>query len=165
MTTNVLSHPIPDPDYDDTTDHPGLLTGEPPIEFTRHPTEPLAAGDHDPRPAATLLDHRTRARTVSLEAAGPGAYLSLLDAGAMRLIPLTGRVMHIGRGIGADVRLEDLRVSRHHAIIVRHGHGTRLLDNHSAAGTHVNGRRIEATNLRDGDVIELGPVPMRFLNL
>jgi FHA domain len=134
-------------------------------DLDRFATEPLDVIDHDLRADVTLLDHRTRRRTISPHDAGRGVYLSILDAGQTRLLPLPAKVLHIGRGIDSDVRLADLRVSRSHAIIVRHDHGTRLIDNRSATGTFVNGRRVQATNLQDGDVIELGPVPMRFLEL
>jgi pSer/pThr/pTyr-binding forkhead associated (FHA) protein len=56
-------------------------------------------------------------------------------------------------------------VSRTHAIVVRHGHHTRLLDNRSANGTFVNGRRIVATNISDGDVIRLGSVVMTYVRI
>ena len=72
---------------------------------------------------------------------------------------------HIGRGLSSDVRIEEQRVSRSHAILVRHGQTTRLLDNRSANGTFVNGRRIVATNIADGDVIRIGPVVMTYLQV
>ena len=56
-------------------------------------------------------------------------------------------------------------MSRSHAILVRHGHATRLLDNRSANGTFVNGRQIIATNIADGDVIRLGPVVMTYVQV
>ena len=80
-------------------------------------------------------------------------------------MPIDSNVTHIGRGLTADVRIEEQRVSRSHAILVRHGHHTRLLDNRSANGTFVNGRRIVATNITDGDVIRLGPVVMTYLQV
>jgi len=61
--------------------------------------------------------------------------------------------------------IEEQRVSRTHAILVRHGHHTRLLDNRSANGTFVNGRRIIATNITDGDLIRVGPVVMTYLQV
>jgi pSer/pThr/pTyr-binding forkhead associated (FHA) protein len=56
-------------------------------------------------------------------------------------------------------------VSRSHAILVRHGHNARLLDNRSANGTFVNGRQIIATNIADGDVIRIGPVVMTYIQV
>ena len=75
------------------------------------------------------------------------------------------KITHIGRGLAAHVRFEDQRVSRDHAIIVRHGRFARLLDNRSANGTFVNGRRVVVTNLQDGDVIRVGPIAVQYVEL
>jgi pSer/pThr/pTyr-binding forkhead associated (FHA) protein len=41
----------------------------------------------------------------------------------------------------------------------------RVLDNRSSNGTFVNGRRIVATEIRDGDVIRLGPLAMQYVEI
>jgi hypothetical protein len=122
-------------------------------------TAPLQAPDTDPiLDSLALLDHRTRSRAIPRRVAPFGHYLAFGQEGAEWLVPLDVRVIHIGRGLTADVRIEEQRVSRTHAILVRHGHHTRLLDNRSANGTFVNGRRIIAVNIADGDVIRIGAV-------
>ena len=83
----------------------------------------------------------------------------------VRLLAIDRDVTHIGRGTSAEVRLAEQRVSRDHAILVRHGRSFRLLDNRSSNGTFVNGRRIVATNIGDGDVLEIGPVFVRFVEV
>jgi pSer/pThr/pTyr-binding forkhead associated (FHA) protein len=50
-----------------------------------------------------------------------------------------------------------------HAILVRHGRHMRVLDNRSSNGTYVNGRRIIATSLEDGDVLRIGALAMRYV--
>ena len=117
------------------------------------------------RDSFRLLDHRTRGQAIPLRLAPFGHYLAFADDGAEWLVPIEARVTHIGRGLTADVRVEEQRVSRTHAILVRHGHHTRLLDNRSANGTFVNGRPIFATNITDGDVIRLGPVVATYLQV
>jgi pSer/pThr/pTyr-binding forkhead associated (FHA) protein len=95
--------------------------------------------------------------------ARPGAYLAIEDAGGEPLLlPLTAPVTHVGRAATADLRIEERRISRHHAIVVRHGRTARLLDNRSANGTSLNGRPILASNLEDGDVIRIGPVVLQY---
>ena len=129
-------------------------------------TAPLQAPDTEPvLDSFPLLDHRTRSRAISRRLAPFGHYLAFADNGTEWLVPLASKVMHIGRGLTSDVRIEEQRVSRSHAILVRHGHGTRLLDNRSANGTFVNGRPIIATNIADGDVIRIGPVVMTYLQV
>lgn len=129
-------------------------------------TAPLQADAIEPiRDSLPLLDHRTRGRAIASRLAPFGHYLALSEDGVEWLLPLDQKITHIGRGLASDLRVEDQRVSRNHAIVVRHGHSTRLLDNRSAHGTFVNGRRIIATNINHGDVIRLGPVVMTYVRI
>jgi len=129
-------------------------------------TTPLEASPTEPvLDSLSLLDHRTRSQAISRRLAPFGHYLAFADHGTEWLVPLESKVTHIGRGLTSDVRIEEQRVSRSHAILVRHGHHTRLLDNRSANGTFVNGRQIIATNITDGDVIRLGSVVMTYLQV
>lgn len=115
--------------------------------------------------ALPLLDHSLRNRTIEPRHALRGPHLALNDGDEVRLLPLGQDITHLGRGTTAHVRFAEHRVSRDHAILVRHGCYFRLLDNRSANGTFVNGRRVVATGVRDGDVIELGPVWLRFVEV
>jgi FHA domain len=129
-------------------------------------TAPLEAGAIEPiLDSLALLEHRTRSRAISRRLAPFGHYLAFADNGSEWLVPLDAKVTHIGRGLTSDVRIEEQRVSRSHAILVRHGHTTRLLDNRSANGTFVNGRQVIAANIADGDVIRLGPVVMTYVQV
>ena len=56
-------------------------------------------------------------------------------------------------------------MSRTHALVVLHGRVVRVLDNRSTAGTYVNGRRVVATNIQDGDVIRVGPIVMQYMEI
>jgi FHA domain-containing protein len=112
-----------------------------------------------------LLDHRLYARTIEPRHALRGSYLALHHGDKTRLLPVNQDITHLGRGSFAEVRFEDHRVSRDHAILVRHGRYFRLLDNRSANGTFVNGRQTVATTIASGDVIELGPVRLEFVEI
>jgi pSer/pThr/pTyr-binding forkhead associated (FHA) protein len=72
-------------------------------------------------------------------------------------------VTHIGRGLAADLRLDENSVSRRHAMVVRDGSEARILDDRSSNGTIVNGRRVDQATLDDGDVVKLGRVTLRYL--
>jgi hypothetical protein len=115
--------------------------------------------------ALPLIDHRARRRAVPAEQAPPGRYLELTDGDDTMLVSLEREVTHIGRGFTADVRLEEHRVSRRHAILVQRGALVRLLDDRSANGTYVNGRRIIESELRNGDVVLIGPVALRYVEI
>ncbi len=112
-----------------------------------------------------LLDNRTSDRLVTPRVARRGPHLALQHDGETWLVPLEAKITHIGRGLTAHIRFEDQRVSRDHAIIVRHGRFARVLDNRSAHGTYLNGRRVIATNVNDGDVLRFGPVPVQYVEV
>lgn len=115
--------------------------------------------------ALALLDYRERRRAVPAECAPPGRYLAFEGAAETMLIALSGPVTHIGRGLVADVRVEHPRVARLHAIVVQHADCARALAGRSGEGLLVNGRRVAATALRDGDVIGVGPITIRFVEI
>jgi pSer/pThr/pTyr-binding forkhead associated (FHA) protein len=79
-----------------------------------------------------------------------------------RELPLTGPVTRIGRSLTADIELEDLSVSRRHALIVVEGDAVHLLDEGSRNGTWLNGHRVRRSLLRDGDTIVLGTAQLRY---
>jgi FHA domain len=134
------------------------------LEVPAGTTEPLEpVGTETELDALALLDHRLRARTLPPELALRGAHLGLREGEEVRLLRLDQEITHIGRGGGAEIRFDDHRVSRDHAILIRHGRYFRLLDNRSANGTYVNGRQISATNLSGGDTIEIGPLRLQFV--
>jgi hypothetical protein len=92
----------------------------------------------------------------------PGRYL-LADRGDA--FALDDEVTHLGRGLDADVRLDDHTVSARHAIIVSRRGGLRILDDRSTNGTIVNGRRVDEAELHDGDVVVLGRVVLTYRDL
>jgi len=73
--------------------------------------------------------------------------------------------MHVGRGLTADLHLDEASVSRRHAILVNRKSSTQVLDDRSSNGTFVNGRRISQAELRNGDVLVLGRVLLRYLEV
>ena len=111
---------------------------------------------------AGVLGHGARRESLAYARPGPGRYLAIEDGDVTRLVALRQRVTHLGRGFSADLRLEDQSVSRRHAVVVDDGHGTRILDDRSANGTFVNGRRVTEAPLHDRDVIRLGRIALIY---
>jgi pSer/pThr/pTyr-binding forkhead associated (FHA) protein len=95
----------------------------------------------------------------------PGRYLAVEDGGARQLLALARPITHIGRGFVADLQLEDAGVSRRHAIVTQRRGRARILDDRSANGTFVNGRRVVEAELHDGDVIVLGNVVLQYVDV
>lgn len=82
------------------------------------------------------------------------------------MIPLRGEVTTVGRGLAADVRLDDPSVSRLHAEIVRRGPYYYVADlGLSRNGTRVNGRPVARRVLDDGDVLSFGSARCRMEGL
>jgi len=111
------------------------------------------------------LDERVRSRAAAASPAEPGRYIEVQGREQTLLIPLGREVMHIGRGLSADLHIDDNSVSRRHAILVPRPSGPRILDDRSSNGTFVNGRRIQQVDLRSGDVVVIGRVVLRYLDV
>jgi pSer/pThr/pTyr-binding forkhead associated (FHA) protein len=92
-----------------------------------------------------------------------GRYLVFEDGDSLQVVQLTDGIVTVGRRIGAGVFLDDVTVSRRHALIVRRDAGTVILDDRSLNGVIVNGRRVDEAVLSDGDVILLGRARATYL--
>ncbi|HWI21023.1 MAG TPA: FHA domain-containing protein [Baekduia sp.] len=77
--------------------------------------------------------------------------------------PLEAERTTIGRRPDAEVFLDDITVSRDHALIVRRSDGFYLDDLGSLNGTYVNRSRIESHRLDDGDELQVGKYKLTFL--
>ena len=76
---------------------------------------------------------------------------------------LTGERNTIGRSPEAEVFLDDVTVSRNHALLVRRRDGLYIDDLGSLNGTYVNRRRIESHRLQDGDELQVGKYKLTYL--
>ena len=86
-----------------------------------------------------------------------GIHLTLLANGHPdQEIYFDGERAAIGSGPEADIRLTGSRVSPLHAIITRSGGAFWLQDAGSAWGTFVNGWRVQAVALQEGDRVGVG---------
>ena len=108
------------------------------------------------------MSSRDRQRARASETRELGRYLQVQGPDGSLAIPLDSGVVHVGRGLTADLYLDHRSISRRHAIIIPRGSGHRILDDRSLNGTFVNGRRIEQADLRDGDVITVGQCGARL---
>jgi pSer/pThr/pTyr-binding forkhead associated (FHA) protein/tetratricopeptide (TPR) repeat protein len=78
-------------------------------------------------------------------------------------IPLQAYELSFGRSAKADVVINDEKLSRIHAKIIRFGTGYRIIDLNSHNGTRVNGVRILEHPLSSYDIIEFGNTKIKFL--
>jgi pSer/pThr/pTyr-binding forkhead associated (FHA) protein len=126
---------------------------------------PTVPGKTERFDAIACLDERVRHEAIADAPTEPGRYLEVQGPERSLTITLAGGAVRIGRGLAADLRLDDSSVSRRHAILVPRASGARILDDRSSNGTYVNGRRVQQAELRSGDVIVVGRVVLRYLEV
>src|SRR3954447_26555035 len=98
--------------------------------------------------------------------AGQGAAL-VIGAGCCRVgesFPLNADRMTIGRRPDSDIFLDDVTVSRDHALLVRRSGDYYLDDLGSLNGTYVNRHRIESHRLEDGDELQVGKFKLTYIS-
>ena len=77
---------------------------------------------------------------------------------------LQGDRLTIGRRPDSDIFLDDVTVSRDHAVLVHRGHEYHLDDMGSLNGTYVNRRRIDSHRLKDGDELQIGKYKLAYFS-
>jgi len=76
-------------------------------------------------------------------------------------LPESGRFL-AGRGLQADLVIEDLMVSRIHFEISCSPDGFLIEDQKSRNGTYLNGERIKQARLKPGDIVQVGDARLEF---
>jgi len=102
---------------------------------------------------------------IEEEVEDAGAALVIRSGGgrAGESFQIQGNRMSIGRTPDAGVFLDDVTVSRNHALLVRRDDGIYIDDLGSLNGSYVNRRRIESHRLVDGDEIQIGKYKLSYL--
>ena len=116
--------------------------------------------------AAYQLDDSGELRPVDIdEVAADGATLAIRSGGgrAGEVFEVKGDRTQIGRSPEAEVFLDDVTVSRNHALLVRRRDGLYIDDLGSLNGTYVNRRRIESHKLANGDELQVGKYKLTYL--
>lgn len=84
-------------------------------------------------------------------------------SGEAHEVELPGTLAVLGRDPGSDLVLNDVKCSRRHAVVEAGADGLIIRDTDSANGIFVNGRKVERSRLRDGDVVRVGEITLRVL--
>jgi hypothetical protein len=104
---------------------------------------------------------------IELEDVVAGGAALVIRAGGGRAgesFPLEGDRLTIGRRPESDIFLDDVTVSRDHAVLVRRGGEYHLDDCGSLNGTYVNRSRIESHRLTDGDELQIGKYKLAYFS-
>ena len=128
-----------------------LVKDEPGSETTMSYT-PEEGGDDAP---VTLEDLGTEGPALVVRSGGGRAGEHFLPQGERTTI---------GRSPDCDIFLDDVTVSRKHAVLVRRDDGLFIEDEGSLNGTFLNRRRIEEpARLENGDELQIGKYKLTFL--
>jgi pSer/pThr/pTyr-binding forkhead associated (FHA) protein len=133
---------------------------------------PVAEGVHECDRCGFKLVGSTEAIDIPL-ASDSGSISPRVGCGKPRLTltkgPLKGEVFGlesfpvvIGREPSCDLFLNNMTVSREHAIIEREGETIIVRDNGSLNGTWLDGKIVEQGELVDGSLLQIGTFSMRF---
>jgi len=74
-----------------------------------------------------------------------------------------GEKTTIGRHPASDIFLDDITVSRNHALLMTRDDGFYIQDQGSLNGTYVNHVRVETQKLTDGDQVQIGKYKLTFI--
>jgi len=72
------------------------------------------------------------------------------------------QVLNIGRSSESDILLDDITVSRHHAVIEKKDSAYIIKDLESLNGTYINGNIVNEKELSNGDRIQIGKYVFLF---
>jgi type II secretory pathway predicted ATPase ExeA len=119
--------------------------------------------EHPPKPLSTRPDDPKFDQDDASARSGPLLFLTR-NGETLRKIRFDGPRVLIGRSGHNDINIDSKFVSRHHALLVRHGDATLLMDLNSANGTFVNSRRISNQVLANEDVVTIGDYGLKFVD-
>jgi FHA domain/zinc-ribbon domain len=129
-----------------------LLVHDPASEGDTTMTFTPDEGEED---AAPIVDELT--------AEGPALVVRSGGGRAGEHFTPTGERTSIGRSPDCDIFLDDVTVSRKHAVLLADDARFTIEDQGSLNGTYVNRRRIESAPLNDGDEVQIGKYRLTFL--
>jgi FHA domain len=128
---------------------------------------PRGDGSGEPVTATYRIDETGELVPIELDEVTAHGPALVIRAGGGRVgesFAVDGERMSIGRRPDAEVFLDDVTVSRDHAVIVHRASDYYLDDCGSLNGTYVNRKRIESHRLTDGDELQVGKYKLAFLS-
>jgi len=94
---------------------------------------------------------------------GPALVVRSGGGRAGETFPLEAERTTIGRSPDCEIFLDDVTVSRKHAVLARNSDGLHIEDLGSLNGTFLNRKRIDNGVLSDGDELQIGKYRLTFL--
>ncbi len=119
----------------------------------------------EPVTATYRIDETGELVPVDIEkvtARGPALVIRAGGGREGESFPVEGERMSIGRRPDSEVFLDDVTVSRDHALLIRRSDDWYLDDCGSLNGTYVNRARIESRRLEEADELQIGKYKLTF---
>jgi pSer/pThr/pTyr-binding forkhead associated (FHA) protein len=111
-------------------------------------------------------DEQTAENALALDELGISGPALVVRSGGGRagesFVP-AGKQTRIGRSPECEVFLDDVTVSRNHALLVERDGEFYIEDQSSLNGTFVNRRRIDSARIENGDELQIGKYRMTFV--
>lgn len=112
-------------------------------------------------PGSLSVKSSARRGNVAPASAAQNAQEPMIQIGTSRYL-LTGEITVLGRGSEADITIDDPGVSRKHLQLRLTPQGVIATDLGSTNGTFVEGHRVQAATLVDGNTIQIGHTSILF---
>lgn len=144
---------------------PGIVDRVALLALAQTTTLPVAVMDveHPTLPSGTWTDDgHTDNEAADLVPPAPPRLVVTNNGSVMQDLTMEKPRALIGRSEHNDISINSRFVSRHHALLVRHGSATFLMDLNSTNGTFVNSKRVSNHVLIHDDVITLGHHRIKF---
>ena len=153
----------------------GTALGVPAASSASVPAEPRPESDERPPTGDTTRTFPAVVEERDAEALSPDeeAAVNALPAGSALLIVQRGanagsrfllntERATVGRHPDSDIFLDDISVSRRHAVFLRSPQGFAVRDSVSLNGTYVNRRLVDEVLLQHGDEVQIGKFRLVF---
>lgn len=163
---NVLPNDVCDELHDAAGGWPGIVDRLAILALAKADYCPIRP-DHIERPALpnfTEIDAGDPPPVKDAETIGPPKIFLTLNGETLREVTLDRPRLLIGRSEHNDLCINSTYISRHHALFVKFGAATLLMDLNSTNGIYVNSRRVSNQVIVHNDIINLGNHRIKFID-
>jgi hypothetical protein len=136
------------------------------IDFCTRCGASLIADQPDAQTTVSYMASEVSGEIQALEGPPPGAAALVVRRGGGRAgetYVLNAEGTTIGRHPDSDIFLDDVTVSRNHALVTHDADTWVISDSGSLNGTYVNRRRADRHALADGDELQIGKYKLTFI--
>ena len=121
-------------------------------------------GGPDTTMTFTAEDAEAAAGLAADDGGGPALVVRSGGGRTGEIFRPSGERTTIGRSPDCGIFLDDVTVSRRHAVLVERDGAFYIEDQGSLNGTFLNRRRIESARLEDGDELQIGKYRLSYLS-